>query len=128
MAEDGNTQPVLQEQAVYDEQVILDFGTVDIATFDKESIVTAEYSHLKNPKTYDPGKHRDWVRASITYVFISIFALTVSASLAVVIWFGKDYPNLKDLLQPLLPAETGLIGSAVGFYFGSEIGKQRERG
>lgn len=113
MIVDGNARSAPDEQAA-DVTEILDSGKV----------VAAEHSPLPD---YDPGRHRDWVRASITYTFIGIFALTVIASLIVVIWFGKDYPDMKDLLQPLLPAETGLIGSAVGFYFGSETRRHRER-
>ena len=31
-----------------------------------------------------------------------------------------DYEKTKDIVDKLLPALTGLIGSALGFYFGSK--------
>src|SRR5579863_3322963 len=119
MVEDGNVRLAHQEQAAIDSGTIAaepDLGTVAI-----------EHSSYKEAEGYNRVKHLDWVRSITMYAFICIFALTVIASLVVVIWFGKEYPNMKDLIQALLPAETGLIGSAVGFYFGSEIGRQRER-
>src|SRR5690349_25155323 len=119
MIVDGNVRPA------HDEQVATDTGTVapeqDLGT------IALEQSSYKEAEGYNRVKHLDWVRSITMYAFISIFALRVIASLAAAIWFDKEYPNIKDLIQALLPAETGLIGSAVGFYFGSEIGRQRER-
>ena len=74
-------------------------------------------------KLYDSRKFHDMVRSVTNYSFIGIFALTVVASLYVVIWRGSDWTNEKDLLQLLLPAETALLGSAVGFYFGSQVNR-----
>jgi O-antigen/teichoic acid export membrane protein len=50
---------------------------------------------------------------------MGIFTLTVLASFVVVICFNAEWASAKDLLQLLLPAETALLGSAIGFYFGS---------
>ena len=73
---------------------------------------------------YDPEKYRDLVRSLTNFSFIGIFALTVIVSLYAAIGLGGQYwANAKDLLQTLLPAETALIGSAVGFYFGSQTNK-----
>jgi hypothetical protein len=32
----------------------------------------------------------------------------------------KPFDHLKQILQILLPAETALLGSAMGFYYGSQ--------
>jgi glucose uptake protein GlcU len=66
---------------------------------------------------YDPEPRRDSVRAIITIGLV--------AGLFVVIGFALysthgDYEKTKDILDKLLPALTGLIGSALGFYFGSK--------
>ncbi len=66
---------------------------------------------------YDPEPRRDSVRAAI--------ALGLIGALLVIICFALysthgDYEKTKDLLDKLLPALTGLIGSALGFYFGSK--------
>ena len=69
---------------------------------------------------YNPEKQRDFVRTLTTFGFILVFALTIIAALYVVIWHGTSWSQTKELLELLLPAETALIGSAVGFYFGSK--------
>lgn len=66
---------------------------------------------------YDPEPRRDSVRAIITIGLV--------AGLFVVIGFALysthgDYEKTKDIVDKLLPALTGLIGSALGFYFGSK--------
>jgi len=72
-------------------------------------------------KKYDADKYHDWVRSITNFSFLGIFAVTIILSFCAAIWRGSDWPNVKDLLQLLLPAETALLGSAVGFYFGSQV-------
>ena len=48
-----------------------------------------------------------------------IFALLVISRAALYSAHG-DFDKTKELLDKLLPALTGLIGSALGFYFGSK--------
>lgn len=67
----------------------------------------------------DPEERRDKVRAFTTGAFIILFGLTVLCSFAIVVFDGMVWTNVKDLLQIMLPTETALIGSVVGFYFGS---------
>ncbi|SRR5258708_6229469 len=69
---------------------------------------------------YNVEKQHDWVRTIITCSFVFIFAITVIAAFAIVAWAGPSWANTKELIQLLLPAETALLGSAVGFYFGSQ--------
>ena|SRR5258705_7786631 len=69
-------------------------------------------------------------RILLASMFAVIFGATVwiamhSTSITVVEENGKksstdNWTNMKELLQILLPAETALLGSAVGFYFGSQ--------
>jgi hypothetical protein len=66
---------------------------------------------------YDPEPRRDGVRAAITLSLI--FALLAIAGVALYSAQG-DFHKTKELLDKLLPALTGLIGSALGFYFGSK--------
>lgn len=117
MKVDGNVQPTHRAEPAAE-----DIGDASY----EDSYITEKADRGKIDRPYNRIKHLDWVRSITMYAFICIFALTVFTSLIIIIWFGKDYPDLKDLLQSLLPAETGLIGSAVGFYFGAELGK-RER-
>jgi len=75
---------------------------------------------VKEGEVYNPEKQRDLVRTLTTFGFIFVFALTICAALYVVIWHSSSWSQAKELLDLLLPAETALIGSAVGFYFGSK--------
>ena len=55
-----------------------------------------------------------------------IFGLTaVPCLLLAAVIDSERWAAVKDLLQILLPAEMGLLGSAAGFYFGSRIGNQK---
>ncbi len=63
---------------------------------------------------------RESVRAWIALMLLAIFGLTVIAALLAVIFSDAESQVVKDLLEVLLPAETALLGSAVGFYFGAE--------
>ena len=66
---------------------------------------------------YDPEPRRDTVRAIIVISLIAaLFGVTGFAFYST----HGDYEKTKDMLDKLLPALTGLIGSALGFYFGSK--------
>ena len=91
--------------------------------------------------TASPQEH---VRRRVMYITIGIFAFTVLSTLVAGLWFDKPntervlahptaedrrlareleetpFDHLKQLLQILLPAETALLGSATGFYFGAK--------
>lgn len=60
---------------------------------------------------------QELVRASLAIAFFLLLALTVIWAL--VLAGGAGWVNAKEALQILLPAETGLLGSAAGFYFAS---------
>ena len=77
------------------------------------------------------AERRDWhpilqevVRSGLALLLAALLGLTIVWSFIKVDAGGKTWANTKDLLELLLPAETALLGSAVGFYFGS----QRSRG
>lgn len=82
-------------------------------------VVVGSISTGKALKT-DIRARQDLIRSIIALTFVAIFALTVILAFIVVILFDGDWANAKDLLQLLFPAETALIGSAVGFYFGAK--------
>jgi len=76
-------------------------------------------SSYADPKTILKLR-QDLIRSIIALTFVAIFALTIILAFMVVILFNGDWATTKDLLQLLFPAETALIGSAVGFYFGAK--------
>lgn len=69
---------------------------------------------------YLAEKQRDYVRLIVTIGLLSMFAwVIVWASVESASW-KEHWDQTKDMLQIILPALTGLIGSVLGFYFGSK--------
>ena len=66
---------------------------------------------------YNPEQRRDWVRAGITLGLIA--ALLAIIGFALYSTHG-DFEKTEKMVDKLLPALSGLIGSALGFYFGSK--------
>ena len=58
-----------------------------------------------------------FMRELLAGAFFVLFLLTVVLSFFHL--STSDWPQTKDWLQLLLPAETALLGSATGFYFGT---------
>jgi TRAP-type C4-dicarboxylate transport system permease small subunit len=84
---------------------------------------TLDVSGTQQPRLelskYIPEKQQDYVRLIVTIGLLLMFAwVIVWASIESTSW--KDHwDQTKDMLQIILPALTGLIGSVLGFYFGS---------
>ncbi len=81
-------------------------------------IQVLEVPELSPKRPERPWAHEDAMRGWLAIGFAAIFGLTVA-------WgcysaTGAHWTNAKELLQLLLPAETALLGSAVGFYFGAK--------
>jgi len=73
-------------------------------------------------------QQRDWVRMIVTVAVLSIFAwVIIWASLESRSW-PDHWAQTKELLQIVLPAVTGLIGSVTGFYFGTEVAHSNSAG
>ena len=88
-----------------------------MSTHNHPPLVRAQSPSVAGDITYNPEPRRDWVRAAITLSLI--FALLAISGAALYSAHG-DFDKTKELLDKLLPALTGLIGSALGFYFGSK--------
>jgi hypothetical protein len=61
-------------------------------------------------------------RERVRYVLASILALTFLFTVAAAYagaWDSK-WANVGQWLQAVLPAETAILGSAIGFYFGTQ--------
>jgi hypothetical protein len=100
-------------------------GTGEGETSDAEEVV--DEPALSLPGDVDAGEPRlsrardiDRTRAQITWAFIWIFAGTIAAVLLIVAVANPHQSSEAiDVLKTLLPAETAVLGSAVGFYFGT---------
>lgn len=60
----------------------------------------------------------EFVRALLAFVFVLMLAGTAAWAFHLV--GSKDWDHVKSLLDVFVPAETALLGSAVGFYFGTK--------
>lgn len=75
-------------------------------------------------KPYSPERQRDWVRLIVTcgllliLGYLVVFATVESAS------YPSHWQQTKEMLQILLPALTGIIGTVIGFYFGTTAANQ----
>ena len=66
---------------------------------------------------YDPETRRDWVRAAVTLTLLA----THLGVLGIAFYSAHgEYEKTKELLDKVFTALVGLIGSALGFYFGSK--------
>lgn len=74
---------------------------------------------------YDPEPRRDWVRAAVTIGLVIAFIVLMVDAGAAAFAAKERWEQTKEMLQILLPALTGLLGSALGFYFGTKSGERR---
>jgi hypothetical protein len=58
------------------------------------------------------------VRAGLALIFAGMLAAT--GGWAFIEIHSNDWVHVKSLLDILIPAESALLGSAVGFYFGTK--------
>lgn len=81
-----------------------------------------EAGDLASPKTsapYDPSRHRELLRGAIALSLILLLWLVVLAPFKLLLGPDKlEFASVKELLGRLLSPVVGLVGSAIGFYFG----------
>lgn len=86
-------------------------------TVSPEPIAAAAHYTLE---PYNPEEQRDYVRMFVTVGLLALFAF-------IIVWVAvkssgphDTWKQTEDMLTIVLPALTGLIGSVLGFYFGSQ--------
>jgi hypothetical protein len=72
-------------------------------------------------KPYLPDKQRDYVRLIVTVGLLLMLGWVVVWSCIETASWSNHWAQTKEMLQTILPALTGLIGSVIGFYFGSGV-------
>lgn len=60
------------------------------------------------------------VRAWIALFLLVLFTLSLIAGFAGVLLGADEWARTQQFLQIVLPAITGLLGGAIGFYYGSQ--------
>lgn len=69
---------------------------------------------------YNPQRQYDFVRTVVTVGLLALLAFVI-VWVAIKSAASEDiWKRTKDMLQIVLPALTALIGSALGFYFGTQ--------
>ena len=68
-------------------------------------------------RPYSPARHREWTRALIAGLLLLLLGITVGGILFAV-YTGRLEGT--SLTQAVFPAMVGLVGTAIGFYFGGE--------
>ena len=70
---------------------------------------------------YDPGKAREWIRGMLAILAVIIFTALVG------FYFYEaghaqdaSWKRIQDAMNVMLPAVTSIVGTVLGFYFGSK--------
>jgi len=71
-------------------------------------------------RPFDPNPARESVRGLIAQWLVLLLAGIVTAAFWFAAWRPDARDSLKDLLQVVLGPVVALVGSATGYYFGSE--------
>lgn len=81
---------------------------------------TGRATEVPVPLEREVGRRREQTRTDVTNVLLFILiALLVGGGLAAFVG-GEAWKNYDSFLRFALPAVTGLLGTALGFYFGSQ--------
>ena len=101
------------------EGVILPLDVVPSGTRRFSAVSPRAAGRKPEQKPYSPEKQHDYVRLTVTLGLLIIFGyLVVFASVESSSW-PAHWQQTKEMLQIILPAITGIIGTVIGFYFGS---------
>jgi hypothetical protein len=79
------------------------------------------FPHPFQEVPFNPKRHRELVRGGVALAVIFIFLLVVafylyeSSSANDTLW-----KQVKEAMQSVLPAVTSVLGTVLGFYFGSK--------
>ena len=62
------------------------------------------------------------MQMSVDIILVGFFAVLLTLTIVLAYGnplFGQSWAQIREWLQVILPVETVLLGSAVGFYFGN---------
>jgi hypothetical protein len=75
---------------------------------------------LNPPKQREVEQQREDARLVFTVVMLLVFGLQLLVGGIAVFVGPESWGNAQDYLRITLPATVALLGSAIGFYFGSQ--------
>ncbi len=72
-------------------------------------------------KEFDPEPAREAVRGRLTLIAACTFFFVVAFYLIVSLLASAErWPQIKEAMMAILPAVTSVLGTTLGFYFGSQ--------
>jgi hypothetical protein len=71
------------------------------------------------PVRFDPEPGREIARKHLAYALMALLAATVAAGFVLVFTHTATMDDTVKFVAIFLTAESGLVGSALGFYFSS---------
>jgi hypothetical protein len=77
-----------------------------------------EIGELPPPPLTAPT-HKDHVRKYIAYFLVGVFAMEVLLAFTAFL-LGRNLDEIKGILLEVIGPTSALVGSVVGFYFGSD--------
>ena len=78
-------------------------------------------SKLFRTEEYDPERAREGIRGTLAAIAIVVFLLVVLAYIGFAAEAQEDTWNrIKEAMGVILPAVTSVLGTVLGFYFGSQ--------
>lgn len=69
--------------------------------------------------SYSPEKQRDLVRLIVASGLLLILGYLIVFATVEASSYPAHWTQTKELLQIILPAVTGILGTVIGFYFGT---------
>ena len=73
-------------------------------------------------RTYNPERSRETIRGAVAITAMVIFALVIGFYIFYSVRASNAtiWDHLKEAMQAVLPAVTSVLGTVLGFYFGSQ--------
>jgi hypothetical protein len=86
---------------------------------DPELTVGPDLLEPVSGRPFDPAPRREMVRTALALSLVAILAVMSLAPLFAILFAEQDFERLRDYYATVFPTMSGLVGGAVGFYFGS---------
>ena len=104
-----------------------DIEDIEVASLELPLVVEVSSLEQLRPPDKDIEVRQETTRGALSLIFASVFAIVILAPLILVTVISIISPSVlsdfweitKEWLQFTLPAVTGIVGSAMGFYFGA---------
>jgi hypothetical protein len=84
----------------------------------EQTTATGNLPEVPRTVRADLERQRENVRGTVTYLLIALLAVVLVVGAITLFVGGPMWMNGKDYVQVAISAVSGLLGTAMGFYFG----------